>query len=576
MASQIEEIKSRIDIVELIGSYLKLQKAGANFKAPCPFHRERTPSFNVSPVRQIWHCFGCGKGGDIFEFIQEIDGVEFSDALKTLADRAGVKLQSENPQIRSERNGLLSIMEEAAKFFESNLFSEGTEVADGNSRRGVKEFSDATFRPLKYLKSRGLTDETIKEFRLGYAQAEWRNLFNHLVSKGFAAAEIEKAGLAVKQQAVGSRQPTYYDRFRGRIIFPIFDYNGHIVAFGGRIFPEKDNEAKYVNSPETPLYQKSKILYGLHKAKTEILREGVAVIVEGYMDMIMSYQAGVRNVVASSGTALTEDHLKILKRLSEKLIAAFDMDSAGEAAAKRGIDLALKEGFEIRVTTLGDIKDPADAVAKDEALWQEAVKNSKHIIEFYIDSVLKKYSADKPEAKREFQKNVLPAVSALAELERAHWVRVLSKLLNIQEEAVWSALSKIRSPKLEIRSEGENLDNLKIKSRKELLEEKILNIVTKYPALSEKVEVSIAKMLPPANHAAVFAELLLNDLAEAENELISCQRELKKEYLRNKLAVLTAEIYRAEKISMGQGGKDDALSAILQEFQKISAQLKEL
>ena len=312
MSSQIEEIKSRIDIVELIGSYLKLQKAGANFKASCPFHNERTPSFNVSSARQIWHCFGCGKGGDIFTFVQEIEGAEFPEALKMLAERAGVELRPEDPNLRSEKNRLFQLMEEAAKFFENNLRA-GEQV-------------------LGYLGKRGLSDETIGEFRLGYASEEWRALVQHLAAKGFKFPEMEKAGVAVKRggaQAITGNSAEYFDRFRGRIMFPIFDYNGRVIAFGGRIFPERENEAKYVNSPETPLYQKGRTLYGLNKSKQEILKKGECVLVEGYMDMAMSWQGGVKNVVAVSGTALTDEQLKILRRLSEKFISSFDIYEAG-------------------------------------------------------------------------------------------------------------------------------------------------------------------------------------------------------------------------------------------------------
>ncbi|KKT21248.1 MAG: primase protein, partial [Candidatus Giovannonibacteria bacterium GW2011_GWC2_43_8] len=266
MSSQIDEIKNRLDIAELVGSYIRLQKAGVNFKALCPFHNERTPSFNVSPARQIWHCFGCGKGGDMFEFIQQIEGVEFGDALKTLADRAGVELKREDPRLKSERTRQFALLEEACKFFESNL--------------AVKPPLGG-LTALDYLKKRGLQDETIKTFRLGYASDEWRALGAHLKQKNFSEKDLENSGLVVKSGQ------GYYDRFRGRIMFPIFDYSGRVVAFGGRILEAPTSQAvgateavaKYVNSPETSLYQKSKILYGLNFAKSEILRASECVLV---------------------------------------------------------------------------------------------------------------------------------------------------------------------------------------------------------------------------------------------------------------------------------------------------------
>ena len=550
--SQIEEIKNRIDIVDLVGSYLRLQKAGANFKAVCPFHREKTPSFNVSPARQIWHCFGCGKGGDAFEFIKEIESVEFYDALKILAERTGVELINENSGEKNERSRLLALLEDAAKFFESNLV--------------VGQPSSA------YLQFRGLAEDTIKEFRIGYASQEWKGLFNHLLAKGYKADEIERAGLVVRSQNSKIASQNYYDRFRGRIIFPIFDYSGRVVAFGGRIYPEKENEAKYVNSPETPLYQKSKILYGLNKSKNEILKDSKCVVVEGYVDMIMSWQSVVQNVVASSGTALTEDQLKILRRLGDRLIIAFDMDKAGEEAARRGISLALAEGFEVKVVAeLKNFKDPADAALSDPETWKRAVKNSRHIAQFYIDSALKKFQASTPEAKREFQKSVIPIIAILPELEQAHWIKEIANILSIKEEAVWAAIAKREIANSKMRKEGgvEKFDaKAKIEepsTRKALLEGKILSIVSQYPILGSKVDGPILPVLKKEANAAVFAELFLSGVSEAEIELANCQRELKKEYLKERLSDLEMHIREAEKSGI------EANDLVL-EFQKISSE----
>lgn len=550
MSSQIDEIKSRIDIVELIGSYLKLQKAGANFKAACPFHNERTPSFNVSPVRQIWHCFGCGKGGDIFTFVQEIDGADFPEALKALAERAGVELRPEDPNLRSEKNRLFQLMEEAAKFFEFNL--------------AVKPPSGG-FTALEYLKKRGLADEAISEFRLGYASEEWRALTQHLAAKGFKFPEMEKAGLVIKSR-------DYLDRFRGRIIFPIFDYNGRVIAFGGRMFPERENEAKYVNSPETPLYQKSRTLYGLNKSKQEILKKGECVLVEGYMDMAMSWQGGVKNVVAVSGTALTDEQLKILRRLAEKLIAAFDLDEAGEGAAKRGIALALGAGFDVRVVASYGFKDPAEAVAADPEIWRSAVGGAEHIVQFYMNSIFKKYLPETFEAKREVQKTLLPILASLPELELAHWIREASGALNIKEEALWSAIAKAQPlvSKTDEFAQKSGVTQSTAPSRKTLLEGRILGIATMYPALAEKVDPAIGAILPKENRAAFFAELFLNTIIEAEAELVSCQKELKKEYIKEKLSKLSLEVARKEK------GAEKEVGDLLLEFKKLTEELTRL
>src|SRR3989344_597661 len=558
MSSQIEEIKSKIDIVDLVGSYLRLQKAGANFKALCPFHGEKTPSFNVSPVRQIWHCFGCGIGGDIFEFIQKIEGVEFVDALKALADRAGVELKREDPQFRAEGTRQLALLEEAAKFFEDNL------VANQQiSEKFVDSRQENNVTPFNYLHQRGLTDETIREFRLGYAPDEWRALSGHLKTRGFSSGEIEKSGLVAKNQR------DFYDRFRGRIMFPIFDYNGRVIAFGGRIYPEKENEAKYVNSPETAFYQKSRILYGLNKSKQEILRTGECVLVEGYMDMVMSWQSGVKNVAASSGTALTLEQLKLLSRLCGKIILAFDIDVAGDAANKRGINLLkniLEQNleFDVKVVKLDKFKDAADAVKEDPAVWRAAVTASVSIAKFYIDTALKKYGSGTPEAKIEFQRNVLPLVASLAELERAHWVREISNILNIREDSVWDALKRI-DVKIPVQSKPAEI--VKNKTRKDLLEEKVLGIVAEYPALAPKLDPSFAALVSAGSKTGIFAEMFLNGAAEAEAELIKCQKELKKEYLKERLTRLSGEISQKERSGSGDPNN------LLNEFYKISKEL---
>ena len=430
--------------------------------------------------------------------------------------------------------------------------------------------SECARSPLAYLRSRGLIDETIKEFRIGYAPQEWKSIFNHLLEKGFKADEIECAGLIVKSQNSKVAAQNYYDRFRGRIMFPIFDALGRVIAFGGRMFPDRENEAKYVNSPETNLYQKSKVLYGFNKSKSAILKAGECIVVEGYMDMIMSYKSGVKNVVASSGTALTADQLKILRRLSEKLITAFDMDKAGEDAARRGIALALTEGFEVGVAgSLSGLKDPADAVRKDPKIWKDAVKNSRHVIQFYIDTALAKFPASSHEAKREFQRTVIPAIVSLPDLEKAHWIKQIGKTLDIAEEAVWEALRKLQNPNNKLQTAENEIKQAAPNDRKLLLEGKILGILAQYPMLADKVESNFEPLLQRKGTAAVFAELFLNGAIEAETELAHCQRELKKEYLKARLENLSQIMREAEK--NGNGGDRNIL-----EFQRLMSELSKM
>ncbi|MEK7142355.1 MAG: DNA primase, partial [Patescibacteria group bacterium] len=309
--STVEQIKSRLSIVDVAQNYIKLQKAGNNYKANCPFHNERTPSFFVSPARESWHCFGCSRGGDMFSFIMEIEGVDFLESLKILADKAGVVIEKIDKKQQNERLRLFSLLEDAVTFYETEL----------------RKNQDV----ITYLKKRGMKGDLAKSFGIGFAPAGWRNLHDFLKGKKYSETEMEKAGMIVKSTKA---QAGYYDRFRSRIMFPIFNASGEIVGFSGRIFGEDgvDSGGKYINSPQTVLYDKSKVLYGFNKAKDEIRKKDICVVVEGQMDVVMSHQAGIANAVAVSGTALTTDHLKLIKRLTDKIIMAFDKDEAGARA----------------------------------------------------------------------------------------------------------------------------------------------------------------------------------------------------------------------------------------------------
>src|SRR3989344_570416 len=386
MEDNVSKIKDRLDVVDVISGYLKLQKTGINFKARCPFHNEKTPSFVVSPERQVWHCFGCSKGGDIFSFIQEIEGVEFIEALRILATKAGIELDVSARGGsafggKDDKTKLYEVCEAATKFFE-------------------KQFSSNTGKlALDYLKNRGVTDSTIKEFRLGFAPNDWNALGTFLKNCSYSENEIVEAGLAIKRtndQQLTTNDKGIYDRFRSRIMFPISDLNGRIVGFTGRIFEEGSSVvgrkssvdvAKYINTPQTKIYDKGKILYGLNKAKMDIKQTDQCILVEGNMDALMSYQAGVKNVVASSGTALTSSHLILLHRYTTNLGFCFDTDQAGAMATKRGIGLALSQGFNIKVVEINDkeCKDPADLVRKNSDSWSKAVGQAKPVMEFYFD-----------------------------------------------------------------------------------------------------------------------------------------------------------------------------------------------
>jgi len=596
MDGAVDQIKQKLDIVDVLGEYLKLSKAGRNFKARCPFHGEKDASFMVSPERQIWHCFGCGLGGDIFGFVMKMEGVEFVDALRLLARRAGVILKKQDPQIQSQKNRLHEICELAAKFFETQL---------------VK--TSAGEKALKYLKGRGLKDETIKTWRLGWAHNEWRALHDFLVSRGFKEAEMLQAGLVTtSNQDSGKKEIRCYDRFRSRIIFPIFDIQGQVIAFGGRIFGDKKNAeaAKYLNSPQTPLYDKSNVLYGLHQAKLEIRRQDLCVIVEGYMDLIMSHQAGVENVVASSGTALTENHLNIISRYTKNLAMAFDSDEAGGMATGRSIDLALKKDLNVKIILMKD-KDPADVVKKDPNEWLEIIKDAKGIMDFYFQHAFAKFNSKNLEGKKEIEKVLLPVIKSISSrTEQSDWLKELAQRLHFDEKdllADMRALKVSPADNLSERLPSYQAEKLsEPKSRAEGLEERFLGLCLANPQHLAELEIieedfcnealgkifSETKKFLNKKSGKDLTEHLRSSLApelkmkidylflqveqhpKSEEDIIweikTCLKELKLLRLRQQLTELSFEIKDA------QSAKDKSkIEKLLKKFNQLTAELTE-
>ncbi len=468
----ISKIKDRLDVVDVISGYLKLQKSGVNFKACCPFHNEKTPSFYISPERQIWHCFGCSKGGDIFGFVKEIEGVEFPEALRILAQRAGVEIDQYDPAVKNEKNQLYKILETTARFFEKQLWS-----------------SEYGNKALKYLTDRGLKEDIIKEFRLGYAPNDWYSLSRFLSDCGYSDKEIVDAGLAFKKEG----RDSVFDRFRSRIIFPIFDLNGSVAGYTGRIFGDAAKQkdiAKYINTPQTQIYDKSRILFGLNKAKTEIRTKNDCILVEGNMDMLMSYQAGVKNVIASSGTALTPSHLRLLQRYTNNLSFCFDTDQAGAMATKRGIGIALSQNFNIRVISMDDkeCKDPADYVQKYGEKWNEVASAAKPVIDFYFEKAKRENDPHSAEGKKSVIIELAPFIKRLAsQVERSHWVSQLAFFLRVPEDAVKSDISSVK----------DDLDNhtdpvvnnpvsepkLAVRNTLDMLNETLLSVIIKNPSI---------------------------------------------------------------------------------------------
>ncbi|MEI6346201.1 MAG: CHC2 zinc finger domain-containing protein [bacterium] len=447
MSSQVEQIKERLGIADVVGAYLKLEKAGGNYKARCPFHNEKTPSFFLSPARSSYYCFGCGAKGDIFTFVQEFEGLDFVGALKVLAQKAGVELVKEDPKMRSERQRLFLCLESATIFFQRTLYENAQYKA-----------------VVEYLTGRGLTKETIKEWRIGYAPDAWQMLSDYLKGKRFSEQDMEKVGLIKPREAkegptsatatvgagVASASASsfgtgYYDRFRGRIMFPLFDSSGRVIGFSGRIFGEDDGKsAKYLNSPETELFKKSEMLYGFHKAKLGIREKGYSILVEGQMDMLMSQQAGFVNTVAVSGTALTLQHLELLRRLSERVVMSFDPDGAGVRAALRGAEMAIGLGMEVRVAELPKGEDPALFILNHPDQWREVVeKKAIHVVEFVVNHLLS-MKLDGRALAKEVGAKVLPFIVRLtSSMERSHFVSMIYKKTGIKEEAIWEDVKRL-------------------------------------------------------------------------------------------------------------------------------------
>ena len=435
MDSQVQEIKDKLSINDVVGQYVKLKRAGRNWSGLCPFHKERTPSFMVSPERGTYMCFGCGEKGDIFSFVQKMDGVDFPTALRQLADKAGVKLrQNFTPKAEHKEHDerLHDALESATIFFESKLTAH-KDVAD-------------------YIRARGVHDDTRELWRLGYAPASWRELTEHLASLGFSKDEMIVAGLTIrseKKQASAERdnEDRVYDRFRGRIMFPLFDVNGKVIAFSGRFFEKvagssEEEPAKYVNSPETALFKKSRVLYGLDKAKNSIRKADCILLVEGQFDVVLAHQSGLPFTVALSGTALTDEHLSLLGRLSKRLVLALDADAAGIRAGLKSTLMAERQGFDVKVPTFPEGKDPADIAKENPELLKAAVRTSKTAIEFFLDA-LRPQAKDERAYKKLVESQVLPLISTLqSSIEREHFILITASRLMVSEAAVRAEVAK--------------------------------------------------------------------------------------------------------------------------------------
>jgi DNA primase len=412
-----EEIRLRINIADLVGRYVKLKPVGQNFKGLCPFHKEKTPSFIVTPSKGIFHCFGCNKGGDIFAFLQEMEGLEFKDAIKQLADEAGVKLTRTSEPTDApaapagpSKTEMLAIHEKAAKFF----------------YRHIKDSPVA----VEYFKSRGLKPETVRDFILGYAPPGWSNLVEYMKTQGIQPDTLVACGLALQKS--DSRAP--YDRFRERIVFTLFDAAGKPIGFAARTL-KADEQPKYLNSPETLIYKKSQTLYGLHKARPAIKQENSVLIVEGYMDYLALFQAGVQNVVATSGTAMTTDHGLIIRRFTSNVFLVFDGDGAGIKAAERGVMVLAPHNFDVRVLILPDEEDPDEFIKKHGAeKFRALLKQAQSGFSFLLERFVLLHGLETPQAKSAIVEEILPYLQTLTDdIVKLEYIKQCAERLGIPE-----------------------------------------------------------------------------------------------------------------------------------------------
>lgn len=551
MLSGVEQIKSKLSIVDVVGSYLKLEKAGVNMKARCPFHNEKSASFFVSPGRETYHCFGCAKGGDIFSFVEEIEHVEFREALAMLAERAGVKLDTRG-DISSTTSRMRNIMADTVTFYENLL---------GKNPKAIE-----------YLKNRGLTNETIKDFRIGYAPGDWSTLTDYQHKRGYRDAELEQVGLVVR----GDRG--VYDRFRGRIMFPFFDYSGRPIGFSGRIMPGVGDErmGKYVNSPETPLFHKSKVFYGIDKAKLEIRERDQVILVEGQLDLIMAHQAGTRNAVAVSGTAFTVEHVSILRRLSENLLIVLDSDEAGFRASERSLRTALAGGMYVSVVGLPTGEDPADVIKKSVDDWRQALMGAKSFTLYALDFIRTKYSGTK-EIRDAVATYLYPHVKEMYnEIEKDKSIQAIAGILGASLEATRKDYEKwlessMAPPKEESKVESPTSPTLVMVARRLLGIAAILEGKDRKDE-SEKIKKKVSEHIDLSNvdtaDAAFEAEMYHANDKSLDEDIRDLEKRLEQESIRRQFSEAMDNLRKAE-----LSGNHKEIEIFLKKCQELSKKL---
>lgn len=496
--SAIDDIKQRLDIVDITGSYLKLEKAGRNFKALCPFHQEKTPSFFIFPDKQSWRCFGCGTGGDIFAFVMKKEGIDFGETLKLLADKAGVSLERKKEIAESKLTDRLYQINEAAAQYYHRLLIEAPEA--GAARDYV-------------MKKRGLTRNTVDDFRLGFSTGE--GLKKYLIERGYNEKEL------LTLRLIGEKEGRTYDFFRHRLMFPIWDIRGRVVGFGGRALD--DSQPKYLNSPQTPIFDKSSILYGIDRAKGAITDKKLAVIVEGYMDVITAHQYGYTNVVGSMGTALTEKQINVVKKLTRSLAFALDPDTAGDAATLRAIEVARRSldrddlemptwlgttsklKADLKIIPLPQGKDPDVLIKEEPELWPQLVEHALPLMDHILAVTSSRLDLSKPEEKSRASEQLLPLIAELDdEVQREYYLGKLASLLGISEKTLVGIAARLH------RSRREKITKTETRAATpsyfgDRLEEYTLSLLLQHPELRDKAKELLPEHFERTENREIFA-----------------------------------------------------------------------
>ncbi|HCM82819.1 TPA: DNA primase [Patescibacteria group bacterium] len=563
--SDVDEVKSRLNIVDIAGERVTLKKAGRNFKGLCPFHKEKTPSFMVSPERQTFHCFGCGKGGSVIDFVMEYEHIDFLEALEQLAGRAGVTL--------TKRIGDSPEQKLKEKLYEVNALSgEFYQYMLTSHRLGEKALS--------YLKNRGISGKSIKTFGLGYSPNSWDALSLFLKKKKFDERILATAGLTVQ----GNRG--FYDRFRGRVMFTLRDHRGNVVGFSGRVLDPTIKEAKYINTSETPVYSKSNVLYGLDVTKSAIAKAGEAIVMEGELDLISSFQEGVSNIVAIKGSALTEGHVRILRRFAKTLVFCLDSDMAGDAASRRGVDIAEREGFEIKAILIPSGKDPDEAVREDPVGFKKAVNSAIPIYDFFLTSIQKRFDLATAFGKKKASEELLPILFRMTNaIVRGHYVKKLAQLIGVSEEYVDEEMRKVKLP-LGTEQDTKEKETAEVLTRQEKIElytlalllqgkskelwtdleqavpisdfsyppvKRILQELQTYLAKTRDFSISAFVKTLPSELVSVCDQAYLWDVSDStdteakyQEEWKKTVRELKRAIIRKKIADLNQELHAVD------------------------------